>query len=281
MRVPFRKFAWLILATLATLSLAVGAAAAHEGRPVGDYRFVVGWLEEPAYEGVKNAVSVQISKVLPGEAMEDMETDEDKESAGHHGNGEGDSDEGEGHHDNGDEDSGGTDGSDGMEGMYHGGEAMPVEGLEGSIQVEVTHAPTGTSRVQELLAVFGEPGHYVAVMIPTAAGVYEFRVFGTIEGTSIDETFVSKGGGGGFDDIRSSANLQFPEQLPELREVVGAAQGAREIAQQAQDAALAAQASGDGDGGNALAVVAMVIGVVGALLGAGGIYLAFQSRRSP
>lgn len=256
MQVQFRKFAWPILATLAILSLAVGAVAAHEGRPVGDYRFIVGWLEEPAYEGLKNAVSIQISKV---QSDETMEADEDKGSSGHRGNGDEDSDEGQGHHENGDEDSDGKDGSDSMKGMDHGGAAMPVEGLEGSIQVEVTHVPSGVSRIQELLAVFGEPGHYVAVMIPTASGVYEFRVFGTIEGTAIDETFVSTGGGGGFDDIRSSASLQFPEQLPELREVVGAAQGARDIAQQAQDAAQATEKGGS----NTLALVALILGIAG------------------
>ena len=163
------------------------------------------------------------------------------------------------------------------------GVAVPVEGLEGNLQVEVTHVPTGTSQVFDLDAVFGDPGHYVAGLIPTASGVYEFRVFGTLEGMTVDETFASTGGGGGFDDIRSSANLQFPEQLPELREVVGAVQGARDIAQQAQDAALAAQGDGgEGDtDGNALVVVALIIGIVGALLGAGGIFLAVQARRSP
>ena len=161
------------------------------------------------------------------------------------------------------------------------GVAVPVEGLEGSLKVEVTHVATGTSRTFNLQAAWGDPGHYVAGLIPTASGVYEFRVFGTIEDTAVDETFVSAGGGGDFDDVQTSADLQFPERLPELREVVGAAQGARDIAQQAQDTALAAQAGGDADGGSALSIVALVVGVVGAVLGAGGILLAVQARRSP
>ena len=556
MQGQFRKFAWLILAALATLSLAIGAAAAHEGRPVGDYRFVVGWLEEPAYEGFQNAVSVRVNKVIdseeaaamgiqqeqhgePGHHGEDSEStsatthEDSSEGEGHHGSEAKDSD-GEDHHGPEDKDGNGDphaatveaaspmsvavetsvdsvsglnvhiitegftfapenvnsahvegegyahiyvdgekitriytpwhylgdlepgeheikvtlnansheeytfDGSkveaatvvsvpephghthaaesieaqgemsvnitlepdplgganlfitritgfqfapqstgdhhlpdqghghvyvngtkigriygnamhlgnltagrhevkvtlntnehsaytwngesvqatatihinsnpggeSGKNGDSHGsssglivpggaskplasiagqheGVAVPLEGLEGSLQVEVTHIASGTSRTFGLEAAWGDPGHYVAGVIPTASGVYEFRIFGAIEGTPIDETFVSAGGGGDFDDIQSSADLQFPEQLPELREVVGAAQGARDIAQQAQDAALAAQADGDGDGsGNALAVVALIIGVVGALLGAGGIFLAVQARRS-
>ena len=97
------------------------------------------------------------------------------------------------------------------------------------------------------MAVFGEPGHYVAVMIPTASGVYEFRVFGNIEGWRWTKPLFPGAAGGGFDDIRTSADLQFPEQLPELREIESGVRGALDTAQQAQDAALAAQE----DSGNA------------------------------
>jgi hypothetical protein len=38
-----------------------GAAAAHEGRKVGDYRLAVGFGDEPAYAGQKNSVQVLIT----------------------------------------------------------------------------------------------------------------------------------------------------------------------------------------------------------------------------
>ncbi len=155
-------------------------------------------------------------------------------------------------------------------------ETAPVEGLEGSLRVEVTHAASGDSRTLELYAVFGDPGHYAADLIPTAAGVYEFRVFGTIEGAAVDETFVSEGAGGGFDDIQSSVGLQFPEQLPELREIESGVRGALDAAQQAQDAALAAQ---DSDG-NALVIVALIAGIAGIVLGAGGVFASLRVRRT-
>ena len=236
----FRKSVWLAVASLVILSLSVGSILAHEGRPVGDYRFVVGWLEEPAYEGGRNAASVTISKVV----------------------------EGEGHVDG--EDSDGNHSSlppaapkvlASVAGQHHE-QTAPVEGLEGGIQVEVTHVATGAKRTWDLIAVFGEPGHYVAHMIPTASGVYEFRVFGAIEGMAIDETFVSRGGGGGFDDIRSSAGLHFPEELPEIREIESGVRGALSTAQQAQDAALAAQQ----DSGSALSIVALIVGIAGAVI---------------
>ena len=149
----------------------------------------------------------------------------------------------------------------------------PVEGLGDSLQVEVTHAASGASKTLELLAVFGDPGHYVGGMIPTAPGVYEFRVFGEVEGMAVDETFVSMGGGGGFDDIRSSEGLQFPEQLPELREIESGVRGAIATAQLAQDTALAAP-------GNGLAIAALVVGIAGVVLGSGGLLIAMRGRRA-
>ena len=239
----FRKSVWLALASLVILSLSLGTILAHEGRPVGDYRFVVGWLEEPAYEGGRNAASVTISKVLESESMG------------------GDSPSSDGHQENGGHSSSTGRPLASAAGQHHE-QTAPVEGLEGAIQVEVTHVATGARRTWDLIAVFGEPGHYVAHMIPTASGVYEFRVFGNIEGMAIDETFASRGGGGGFDDIRSSAGLHFPEELPELREIESGVRGALNTAQQAQDAAQAAQE----DDSNMLAIVALIVGIAGVVI---------------
>ena len=247
----FRKGAWLAMTLVVVTGLAAGTLLAHEGRPVGDYRFIVGWLEEPAYEGARNAASVQVNKILEMEEGGDGEQDQHDESSG----------------------GSGQMSMRGMEMADHG--SVPVEGLDGSIQVEVTHVPSGISRVFDLIAVFGEPGHYVANMVPTAAGVYEFRVFGNIEGTAIDETFASQGGGGGFDDIRTSAGLNFPEELPELREIESGVRGAIRTAQEAQDAALAAQESGI----NTLAIVALIAGIGGGVLGLAGMWFGLRARR--
>ena len=248
----FRKSAWLAMTLAVVVGLAAETILAHEGRPVGDYRFIVGWLEEPAYEGARNAASIQVNKVLEMEEGGNGEQDQHDEGSGNTGQMQ----------------------MRGMEMADHG--SVPVEGLEGSIQVEVTHVPTGVSRVFDLIAVFGEPGHYVATMVPTAAGVYEFRVFGDIEGTAVDETFISRGGGGGFDDIRTSVGLSFPEELPELREIESGVRGAIQTAQEAQDAALAAQEGS----GNTLALVALIVGIAGGILGLSGIWFGLRARQS-
>ena len=158
----------------------------------------------------------------------------------------------------------------------HEGQAVPVEGLEGSLQVEVTHVASGASKTMDLQAAWNDPGHYVAGLIPTAAGVYEFRFFGTIEGITVDEIFISQGAGGNFDDVQTSAELQFPVQLPELREIESGVRGALQTAQQAQDAALASQGGGSG---NALSITALIVGIAGVILGAGGIVLALRARQ--
>ena len=521
MQQRFRRFAWLMLASAAIVSLAAGAVAAHEGRPVGDYRFIVGWLEEPTYEGGRNAISVRVNKVMEVVSQDGMSnTDHD---GGHHGpveavsalsveveatidpiscvnvhvmpsgftfapekvnlghvegeghahiyvdgvkvsrvytpwfhldgldpgaheveirlntndhseytwNGEvvkastqvtvpeagdgmahhgaataaaesemsvsivvepdplgganlyitdttgftfarqnasGENVTGEGHahvyvndvkvsrvygtafqlgkmaegmnevrvtlnandHSaltwNGEPVQGGTTvhiaegmggagyGTNGAghrdtpEDVEHGhngtenedsgrlapavgagkplaslagqaaeGGAAPVEGLADSLWVEVRHVTSGATRTLGLEEVAGDTGHYVAGLIPTAPGVYEFRVFGDIEGTAVDETFASVGGGGGFDDVRTPAELQFPVVLPEVREIESGVRGALQTAQQAEDAALAAQ---EGDGGSVLVIVALVAGIVGATLGAGGIFVGLRGRNS-
>ena len=49
------KKRWLVVAIVAFMGLAAGTVFAHEGRDVEGYNFVVGWVEEPAYEGLRTA----------------------------------------------------------------------------------------------------------------------------------------------------------------------------------------------------------------------------------
>ena len=59
----------LLLAAGALLSAnGVGTVSAHEHRTVGDYTFVVGFLNEPAIQDELNAVSVRITLPAPADA---------------------------------------------------------------------------------------------------------------------------------------------------------------------------------------------------------------------
>jgi hypothetical protein len=117
------------------------------------------------------------------------------------------------------------------------GEAsVPVEGLQETLQVEVTHVESGISQVMPLRAVFGSPGRYTNDWIPSMPGAYRFRFFGAIGDLTVDETFES--GPDTFGSVEPAAELYFPEAVPAARELAGAARGAQEAADEALSLAM-------------------------------------------
>lgn len=207
----------LAFIVVAALSVAAGlafmsSAEAHERRAVDQYSILVGFMNEPAYEGQPNGVDFRVNL----------------------GDADGD----------------------------------PVEGVHETVEVEVTHVESGMSRVFPLRALFGQPGRYTADLAPTASGGYQFRFFGTIDGTEIDETFESRSLGGGFNDVEPITEIQFPEAVVSARELQGAATGARDAALSAEDAANSART---------LAIAGIAIGALGVV--AGGAGLAIGLRR--
>lgn len=156
-------------------------ALAHETRTVGPYTFVVGFRNEPAFEGEVNGVDLRV--------REGQESD-----------------------------------------------APPVEGLEETLQVEVTHVPSGATETMELRAVFGEPGRYTNDWIPTAPGDYRFRFMGAVGDLDIDESFES--GPDTFGSVETADALYFPENVPAARELEGAVRGAQSSADEALGLAL-------------------------------------------
>jgi len=63
----------LILIT--TMLVVAQPASAHERRNVGPYQFVVGWLGEPAFVGVTNAVDLRVTdpRITPPKPVEGLE----------------------------------------------------------------------------------------------------------------------------------------------------------------------------------------------------------------
>ncbi len=134
---------------------------------------------------------------------------------------------------------------------------VPKEGLEETLQAEVTYQ--GQTRALELSPRFDAPGWYQSVFFPTAAGRYAFRIHGTVDGTAIDETFTS--GVDGFGDVAEVAAGQFPVQLPAAADV-------------AADARTGADAAGT-------AIIGLVLGGAGLLVGLVALGLALAGRRRP
>ncbi|MBQ12670.1 MAG: hypothetical protein CMJ45_14115 [Planctomyces sp.] len=330
----------LIAAVIGAFNLLTGTASAHEQREVGRYELVVGFIVEPAFEGLKNGLDLRVTKkgmkegamamemamdtaehgavfgspaLAPGETFTfEVEHDLEDMTIPYHS------------HENHDikgsitvshdaELSGmveitindamvmpaditvkpgtmlmwtnrasgaqtATSGLPPMEGHTHEPEEVdvPLEGLEETLKWEITHVASGATRTLDLRTIFRDPGHYTADLIPTAPGIYEFRIFGTVEGVEVNELFISRGGGGGFGDVESSGDLQFPETLPEVREIEGAVRGVQTTAEQAQDAALSA--GENASSANTLAIVGIILGVVGIVSGAGGAVLGMRKR---
>ena len=138
--------------------------------------------------------------------------------------------------------------------VTHHGE--PVEGLEETIQAEVTFG--GETRALELSPRFGETGAYRSVFIPTAAGPYTFHIFGEIDGEPIDETFTA--GPDTFGEVQEVAGGQFPVVLPAAGDT-------------ARDAETGAAAAGT-------ATLALVLGGAGLLAGLVGLGLTLARRRA-
>ena len=145
--------------------------------------------------------------------------------------------------------------------------SAPVTGIAESLNVNVTHVPTGAKKEMKMREAFGDPGHYVANFIPTAPGVYRFKFTGDINGTKLDETFES--GPETFSEIEAAKEIQFPTLTGSLREVEGATRGAQAAALEADDAAASARS---------MATTGIIVGAVGIATGLLGIAIALRRK---
>lgn len=87
----------------------------------------------------------------------------------------------------------------------------PLEGIEISLEVEVSFGPD--SRTVALRPEWGTSDHYIAEIIPSRAGDYSFRVFGTIGEQAIDEGFTSTAGE--FSSVEPVSDVSFPDAIPQ------------------------------------------------------------------
>jgi hypothetical protein len=154
----------------------------------------------------------------------------------------------------------------------------PVTTLGDTLKVAVT---TGNAEAKEMtlepnfaVGVYGEPGDYRASFIPTTAGQYSFKFTGTIGSQRIDETFTS--GPKTFSDMGDPAELQYPVQDPSGTQLT--ARLDREAARtQAALTEQRDQARDDAASARTLAIVGLIVGALGLLIG---IVALMRGRRS-
>lgn len=140
-----------------------------------------------------------------------------------------------------------------------------VAGLDETLQAEIIVGGGAQKKDLPLEAHAEEPGVYLSPVIPTAAGDYTFRIFGTIDGQAVDESFSS--GPETFESVEDAAELQFPDTPP--------SNAAIQRSLDDLSAQVADLDSGSSDTALILAIIGIAAGAVG--IGAGAFALARRS----
>jgi hypothetical protein len=118
--------------------------------------------------------------------------------------------------------------------------AEPVAGVEKTLTVDIRQGAQSKKFV--LRAVFGQPGYYVADIIPTRDGDYVWTFNGAIGDDQIAEKFDTADGK--FNAVERSTRLEFPIAAPDPAQVTTDIQSARTAAESAQTLALLGVATG-------------------------------------
>jgi len=142
-----------------------------------------------------------------------------------------------------------------------------VSDLEETLEAEIITGGGAQTKPLPLEPSGEEPGIYGSPVIPTQAGDYTFRISGTIEGQTIDESFSS--GPETFDSVEDVTKLQFPGQVPSNADLQTSLDGL-------SDQIAGLDSGGDSDTATILAIIGIIVGAVG--IGVGGFALA--ARRS-
>lgn len=108
--------------------------------------------------------------------------------------------------------------------------AEPVTGVEKTLKVDIRQG--ATTRTFDLRAVFGQPGYYVADIVPTRDGDYVWSFTGSIGSDQVNEKFDTADHK--FNAVEPAAGLQFPVAVPDPAQTAADVQSARAAAQSAQ-----------------------------------------------
>lgn len=121
----------------------------------------------------------------------------------------------------------------------------PVNGLEETLRVEIIY---GASKKElDIEPQFGQDGAYTAHVLPTEEGDYTWHIWGDIEGTPVDVSMTSSPDT--FGSVEPKSDTAFPTAEPTLAELRDQAR------------------------------LALLIGILGAVLGAIGIVVGFLGMR--
>ena len=118
--------------------------------------------------------------------------------------------------------------------------AEPITGAERTLKVDIRQG--AQTRQFALRSVFGQPGYYVADLLPTRDGDFQWTFTGTIGDDQINEKFDTADGK--FNKVQPETEMQFPLTVPDPAQVAADVQSARSAAQSAQTLALVGVGAG-------------------------------------
>jgi hypothetical protein len=112
--------------------------------------------------------------------------------------------------------------------------AEPVAGAEKTLKVDIRQG--AQTKTFDLRAVFGQPGYYVADILPTRDGDYVWTFSGALGDDQVNEKFDTADGK--FNAVQGSTALQFPIAAPDPAQTTADVQSAKAAAQTAQTAGM-------------------------------------------
>lgn len=133
--------------------------------------------------------------------------------------------------------------------IMQAGTSTPVTGAEKTLKLTIRQG--ASTREFPLRAAFRQDGFYLADIVPTRVGDYQWIFSGSINGDQVNETFDTADGK--FDAVQAPTALQFPAALPDP----------------AQSGATVQSAQSDAQNARTLAYVGIAVGVLGLLSGVG------------
>jgi hypothetical protein len=164
--------------------------------------------------------------------------------------------------------------------FLHDAKDRPVTDLGDTLKVDITYAKEAANKLTLAIVPdfevgeFGIPGDYRAWFYPTQPGDYTFRIYGSIKGQQVDESFTS--GPDTFSPVVDPVDVQFPAKVPNGAQL--AQRLDREVPRlNAAIQARSKSAKDDASTARTLGIVGIVMGALG--LAAGAVALV-RTRRS-
>jgi hypothetical protein len=111
----------------------------------------------------------------------------------------------------------------------------PVTDADKTLKVQIRQG--ASTKEFSLRAVFGQPGYYLADIVPTRDGEYQWTFVGSIGSDQINERFDTADGK--FDKALPISGIQFPQAVPDPGQQSAAISAAQADAQNARMMALA------------------------------------------